>query len=338
MKTIHSGFTSCKKAVENNTTWRNEVKDIHSDTGLEMSVVVPIYNEEENLPELYERLTAVLQGLLKTYEIIFVDDGSNDGSWQLINELRHRDGKVHGISFSRNFGHHIAITAGLDYARGGAVVLMDGDLQDPPEEIPKLYAQFKKGYDVVYAIRGERIDPIFKKVTSWMFTRFLKSIAQVDIYLQSGIFRILSKRCVENLRTLREKSRFIMGLISWVGYPQIGVVTTRHSRHAGKTKYPFFKLVRLAWHGVTSFSYVPLQVATYSGFFVAMISFIIGLHMLYKKLRFGIPIMGYTSIIVSMFFLGGIILVVLGMIGEYIGRIYTEVQNRPIYVIKEKTE
>ena len=304
--------------------------------GVVFSIVIPIYNEETNLMELYGRLTKVMSSL-GLYEIIMVDDGSIDRSWQLIKELHRKDPRVKGLSFSRNFGHHIAITAGLDHAKGQAVILMDGDLQDPPEEIPKLYGKFKEGFDVVYAIRGQRKDPVFKKATSWIFLKFLKKISQVEINLQSGIFRILSKRCVENMRNLREKSRLIVGLINWIGYPQTGVITERHWRYSGKSKYSFFKLFKLAWHGVTSFSYIPLQLATYFGFFVAAISFFMGIYMLYKKLILGIPLLGYASMIVSLFFLGGVILLVLGVIGEYIGRIYTEVQNRPLYVIKEET-
>jgi glycosyltransferase involved in cell wall biosynthesis len=338
----------------------------------EVSIVIPIYNEDENIPELYKRLTDVMarlfsgqsetgkvmatecgkhslqsktfaemadaiQPLEENYEIIMVDDGSIDHSWELIQELHQSDPRVKGLSFSRNFGHHIAITAGLDHAKGRAVILMDGDLQDPPEEIPKLYRKFKEGYDVVYAIRGEREDPVFKRATSWIFLRFLKKISQVEINLQSGIFRILSKRCVENMSGLREKSRLIVGLINWIGYPQTGVITERDQRYGGKSKYSLFKLFKLAWHGVTSFSYIPLQVATYFGFSVAAISFLMGIYMLCRKMFLGVPILGYASIIVSLFFLGGVILLVLGVIGEYIGRIYTEVQNRPLYVIKEET-
>jgi len=309
----------------------------------EFSIVIPIYNEEENIHELYRRLTTVMEKLcsdvgLSTdgYEIILVDDGSADRSWQHIKELRVKDQRVKGISFSRNFGHHIAITAGLDRAMGKAVILMDGDLQDPPEEIPKLYEKFKEGYDLVYAIREKRADPIFKKITSRLFLRMLRKISNVDVYLQSGIFRIISKRCAENMKSLREKSRFIIGLMSWVGFSQAGVEIERHKRYAGRSKYTLFKLFKLAWHGVTSFSYMPLQLATYFGFGVATISFLIGIYILYRKLFLGIPLLGYASIIVSLFFLGGVILFVLGVIGEYIGRIYTEVQNRPLYVKKEE--
>ncbi len=309
----------------------------------EFSIVIPIYNEEENIAELYRRLTIVIENLCTeegrskdSYEIIMVDDGSTDRSWQYIKALRIKDQRVKGISFSRNFGHHIAITAGLDYANGKAVILMDGDLQDPPEEIPRLYEKFKEGYDIVYAIREKRADPIFKKISSRLFLGMLRKISNVDVNLQSGIFRIISKRCAENMKILREKSRFIIGLMSWVGFSQAGVEIERHKRYAGRSKYTLFKLFKLAWHGVTSFSYIPLQLATYCGFGVAAISFLIGIYMLYRKLFLDIPLLGYASIIVSLFFLGGVILFVLGVIGEYIGRIYTEVQNRPLYVIKEE--
>jgi dolichol-phosphate mannosyltransferase len=307
------------------------------------TIIIPIFNEEENLPELYLRLSSVMEGLCSregyphdSFEILMVDDGSKDSSWRLIKGLHEKDPRVKGISFSRNFGHHIAITAGLDNARGEAVVLMDGDLQDPPEEIPKLYEKFREGYDVVYAIRGRREDPVQKKMTSWIFLRVLKKISNVDINLQAGIFRIVSRRCVENMRRLREESRFLTGLMNWVGFPQTGVEIERSRRYAGKTKYSAFKLVKLAWHGMTSFSYIPLQLASYFGFGVAAISFLMGLYMIYRKLFLGIPILGYASIVVSLFFLGGVILLVLGVIGEYIGRIYTEVQDRPLYVVKEE--
>jgi len=304
---------------------------------MDFSVIIPIYNEEVSIPELYRRLTDVMASLGE-YEIIMVDDGSTDRSWYLIKELHKKDPRVKGISFSRNFGHHIAITAGLDYAKAEAVVLMDGDLQDPPEEIPNLYDKFKEGYDMVYAIREKRDDPLFKKVTSWIFLRLLRMISNVDIDLYGGIFRILSKRCIDNMRNLKEKSRFMVGLMNWIGFSKAGVKIERHRRYAGKSKYTLFKLFKLAWHGVTSFSYIPLEIASYLGFSVSLISFLIGVYMLYKKLFFGIPILGYASIIVSLFFLGGVILLVLGVIGEYVGRIYAEVQNRPLYIIKEEIE
>jgi dolichol-phosphate mannosyltransferase len=310
---------------------------------INFSIVIPIYNEEENLQELYCRLTAVLVNLCNedglpplSYEIILVDDGSTDSSWQVIKSLHEKDSRLKGISFSRNFGHHIAITAGLDYASGKAVVLMDGDLQDPPEEIPKLYAKFKDGYDIVFAIREKRNDKLFKRFSSWLFVRTLKRISNVEIDLDSGIFRIMSSRSVSGMRRFTEKSRFLTGMMNWLGYSRIGVPTVRHERYAGQSKYTLFKLIRLAWHGITAFSHFPLQLSIYFGFSVSFISLMAGIYMVYKKLIYDIPLMGYTSIIVSLFFIGGIILLVLGVIGEYIGRIYEEVQNRPLYLIKEE--
>ena len=311
----------------------------------EFSIVIPIYNEEENIPELYNRLTTVMDKLCESegysrndYEIIMVDDGSTDNSWSLIKNLNTKDSRVKGISFSRNFGHHIAITAGLDHSKGKVIILMDGDLQDPPEEIPKLYKKYKEGYDLVYAIRKRREDSFFKKITSSMFLKMLKKISRIDIDPKSGIFRIMSKDCVENLKNIKEKSRFITGLMTWIGFSQTGVPIERHRRYAGKTKYTIAKLFKLAWHGITSFSTLPLNVALYLGFVMSAVSFILGIYMIYKRLFMGIPILGYTFIIVSLFFIGGLILLMLGVIGEYIGRIYIEVQNRPLYIIKEKTE
>jgi polyisoprenyl-phosphate glycosyltransferase len=311
----------------------------------EFSVVIPIYNEQENIPELYRRLTQVMEQICRdecrpadSCEIVMVDDGSNDNSWRLIRELHEKDGRVKGFSFSRNFGHHIAITAGLDYAKGNAVILMDGDLQDPPEEIPKLYKKFKEGFDIVYAIREKRPAPVLKKMTSWIFLRILKGMANVDIDLESGIFRIMSRRCVQGMKSLREKSRFLTGLMNWLGYAKAGVPTERHERYAGSSKYTLFKLIRLAWHGITSFSHYPLQLSTYFGFTAAVLSFVYGVYLILRKIFFDIPLLGYTSIMVSLFFLGGVILLVLGIIGEYIARIYEEVQNRPLYLVKEELD
>lgn len=304
---------------------------------LEISVVIPIYNEEGNVPELYRRLKNVLENELKaTYEIIFVDDGSKDNSWNIIEDLHKQNSNIKGIKFSRNFGHHIAISAGLDCCKGDCVVLMDGDLQDPPEEISKLYKKLKEKYDIVYAIRKTRKDPFLKKLVSKFFYGFFKILSKVEIPIDSGIFRIISRRVVDSFRSCREKSRFLSGLMSWTGFSQIGVETKRDARYAGRTKYGLFKSIKLAIDSITSFSYFPLRIATYVGFFIALLSFIMGIYMLIKKIFLGIPILGYASIIVSVLFIGGVQLLIIGIMGEYIGRIYTEVQNRPMYVIGEK--
>ncbi len=318
--------------------------DFHSDITnvmsgedeVELSAVIPVFNEEEVLPQLCSRLIQVLRSITENYEVIFVDDGSIDRSWTLIKEAHRNDPRIKGTRLSRNFGHHIAVTAGLDRTRGKAVVLMDADLQDPPEEIPRLYEKFIEGYDIVNAIRVTRDDPIIKKMASGVFLRILRLISNVEIDLQSGIFRILSSRATENIRRLREQSRFMVGLMNWVGFSKTSVEIERHERYAGKSKYSPFKLLKLAWHGVTSFSYVPLQIASYFGFSVSIISFLAGLYIIYRKLFLGIPIVGYASIVISLLFTGGVILLVLGAIGEYVGRIYTEVQNRPLYVVEEK--
>jgi dolichol-phosphate mannosyltransferase len=316
-----------------------------NDTGPLFSVVIPVYNEEGNIPELHRRLTPVLQQMCRkegfaeeSYEILMIDDGSADGTWSRIRDIHQKDARLRGLSFSRNFGHHVAVTAGLDFALGETVILMDGDLQDPPEEIPTLYEKFKEGYDIVYALREKRAAPLFKTIGSWIFLKLLKRISNVEVNINSGIFRIVGRQCVEDIKKMREKSRFLTGMLSWIGYRQTGVLTRRDERYEGRSKYTLFRLIRLAWHGITSFSRVPLQSATYFGFIVAFFSFLYGCYMLLKKLIHGIPIMGYASIIVSLFFLGGIILFVLGSIGEYIGRIYEQVQDRPLYLVKERLQ
>jgi len=299
-----------------------------------ISVVIPIYNEQENLPELYRRLKTVFEETLKiNYEIIFVDDGSKDNSWTIIEDLHNQNNAVKGIRFSRNFGHHIAITAGLDHAHGNFIVLMDGDLQDPPEEIPKLYEKSKEGYDVVCAIRKTRKDPILKKLSSKFFHALFKILANVEIDPNTGIFRLMSRQAVDSFNSCRERSRFITGMISWTGYSHIGVETLRDVRYAGKTKYSFCKSVILALNSITAFSYFPLRIATYIGSVVALLSFILGIFMLIKKIFFGIPILGYASLMIAITFIGGIQLLMIGIMGEYVGRIYTECQARPLYIV-----
>ncbi len=314
----------------------HRVENISEKNVVDFSAVIPVYNEEEVLPQLCSRLIPVLQSITESYEVIFVDDGSHDRSWAIIQDAHSKNPRIKGLKLSRNFGHHIALTAGIDSARGEAIVLMDADLQDPPEEIPRLYEKFKEGYDMVNATRAKRDDPLLKRLGSRVFLKILKLISNIEIDLQTGIFRILSKRATTNIRRLREQSRFMVGLMNWVGLKKTSVRIERHERYGGETKYSPLKLLRLAWHGVTSFSYFPLQIASLFGFIVSIISFSAGIYMIYRKLFFGVPILGYASIVVSLFFLGGFILLMLGTIGEYIGRIYTEVQNRPLYIVEEK--
>lgn len=300
------------------------------------SLVIPIFNEQENLQELCQRLTRMMEKLNKSYEIIFVDDGSSDYSFQTLQNLHQKDRQIRVIRFSRNFGHHIAITAGLDHAQGQTIVLMDGDLQDAPEDIPKLYAKFKQGYDIVYATRQTRKDPFFKKLNSKIFYQVLKLIGNISIPTDVGIFRIMSHRAAHALSRCREQSRFIVGLMDWTGFSSVGVAIERQPRYQGKPKYNFFKSLKLAINAITSFSHFPLKLATYIGFLMALVSSVLAVYIVIKKLFFNVSTSGYTSIIVSILFLGSIQLIIMGIIGAYIGRIYTEAQNRPLYIIKEK--
>ncbi len=303
-----------------------------------ISVVIPIYDEQDNLPQLHQRLKNVLENDLHlTYELIFVDDGSKDRSFEILNQLHETDTEnIKVISFSRNFGHHIAVTAGIDHSTGQAVVLMDGDLQDPPEQIPKLYEKFNEGYDIVYAIRQTRKDSALKKLFSRLFHALFKTLAKVKIPPNTGLFRIMSRPAIDALSNCREKARLITALMSWTGFSHIGVSTERDARYAGKTKYNLLKSTVLAINGITSFSYFPLRIATYIGSLVALLSLVVGIYMLIKKLILGFPILGYASLITAVTFIGGVQLLIIGIMGEYIGRIYTEVQNRPLYIISKK--
>ncbi len=310
---------------------------------LSFSIVIPIYNEEENIPQLYKRLASVMDALCSKegiskddYEIIFIDDGSRDSSWDIIKEYHQKDPRIKGISFSRNFGQHLAITAGIDHARGRVVILMDGDLQDPPEEILKLYEKFKEGYDIVYGIREERNDPLLKKFTSFIFWTILRRFSGVNIPKGQTMLRILSRRVVDNLKNMREYARFVHGMMAWVGFHVTDVKIRHDPRIRGKSKYNISKLFKLAFHAITSFSTVPLRLAIYTGFFSSFISLFVGLYFIYRKIIYNIPVPGYASIIVSLFFIGGIQILMLGIFGEYLGRIYQEVQKRPLYIIKDQ--
>lgn len=303
---------------------------------VELSVVVPVFNEEENLPELYRRLTAVLGTAASSWEILFVDDGSRDRSWEIIRALAENDPHVRGLRFSRNFGHQMAFAAGLDHARGQAVVIMDADLQDPPELIPQLLAKHREGYEVVYAVRTARHgETFFKRLTAKLFYRLLARITSVQIPLDTGDFRLMGRRAVEAFRRLPERHRFTRGLVAWLGFPQTGVPYERAPRHAGTTKYPLRKMLRLALDAITSFSHVPLQLATWLGFIVSGFAFFYILVVIALKFA-GISWPGYTSIMAAILFLGGVQLVMVGLLGEYVGRIYDEVKHRPLYLVAEE--
>ncbi len=300
----------------------------------DFSVVIPVCNEEENLLELHKRLSSVLEKL-GSYEIIFVDDGSRDRSWVIIKELHEKDGRVRGVSFSRNFGHHIAITAGLDYARGKTIILMDGDLQDQPEEIPKLWEKLQAGYDLVYGIRKVKKDSLMKRLNSFLFWWFLNKLSGIEIPRNQTLLRIFDKKILNVLKDMRERARFIHGMIAWTGFRTAFLEVEHAPRQRGVSKYNMIKLFRLAFNAITSFSVVPLKLATYLGLVSAGVGICYAFYFLYKKIFLGIPVLGYASIIVAILFVGGVQLLILGIIGEYLGRVYQEVQARPIYILKE---
>jgi dolichol-phosphate mannosyltransferase len=307
--------------------------------GPRLSVVVPVFDEEENVRELYLRTAEVLDRLGTPWEIVFVDDGSRDRSLALIRELRDADPRVRYRSLSRNFGHQVAITAGLDAARGDAVVVMDGDLQDPPELIPELVAKWTEGFEVVYAVRRARegLSPV-RVLVYEAFYRLLRRLARIEIPVDSGDFRLLSRRVVETLQAMPERNRFVRGLVAWVGLKQTGVSYERPPRHGGDPKYSLAALSRLAVDGLVSFSFVPLQLATWFGFAISAVCAVYTLYAIYVRLAYGTPPPGWTSLMVAMLFLGGVQLLTLGIIGEYVGRVFDEVKQRPLYVVEEASD
>jgi polyisoprenyl-phosphate glycosyltransferase len=300
------------------------------------SIVAPIYNEFENLPELYRRVKSVMDSTGETWELVLVDDGSTDGSTDVIRSLAKEDVRVRPVIFARNFGHQIAITAGWDYARGDAVVIIDADLQDPPELILEMAKKWKEGYEVVYAVRAEREgETWFKLWTASMFYRLIYRITDVKIPLDTGDFRLMDRKVVNVLKQMRERHRFPRGMSSWVGFKQIGVEYKRAARVAGETKYPFRKMFRLAINAITSFSYFPLQVATYFGFISAGIAAIAIPVVIYMRVTGSRAFSGQATTLIAVLFLGGVQLICLGILGEYIGRIYDEAKGRPLYVLRE---
>lgn len=300
------------------------------------SIVAPIYNEVENLDELYRRIREVMDSSGETWEFILVDDGSTDGSTDKIRELAEADKHVRPVIFARNFGHQIAITAGWDYARGDAVIIIDADLQDPPEVILDLAEKWKEGYEVVYAVRTQREgESWFKKFTASLFYRIIYRITDVKIPLDTGDFRLMDRKVVDVMKTMRERHRFPRGMSAWVGFKQIGVEYKRAARYAGETKYPFKKMLRLALNAVTSFSYFPLQVATYIGFVAAGIAILAIPVVIYMRMTGSQAFFGQATTLISVLFLGGVQLISLGILGEYIGRLYDEAKGRPLYIVRE---
>ena len=308
----------------------------------EISVVVPIHNEEENIFELCARLTEVLEKLCgregfseNRFEIIMVDDGSKDESWELIQQLHAKDDRLKGLKFSRNFGHHFAITAGLDFAKGNSVVFMDGDLQDRPEEIVKLYDKFKEGYDLVYGIRNNRQDKPMKKALAFMFWWCINKVSDVAMPVNQTMLRILSRRMVDSLKEMKEYSRFIHGMMAWTGFEVTQIEVLHGARLKGTSKYNLKNQIRLALHAITSFSIMPLRMATFFGLATSMVSFLVGASFIFKKVIYGFPVSGWASIMVSVFFMGGVQLLMLGTFGEYLGKIYKQSQQRPLYILGE---
>lgn len=303
---------------------------------MDLSVVIPIYNESLNIQALYDRLSQVASKTVSSYELLFVNDGSADDSLNLIQALCEKDNRVRYIDFSRNFGHQIAVMAGLDHALGDAVVIIDADLQDPPEVIAELYAKYKAGNEVVYARRKSRKgEGFFKKLTAKWFYRILKSITSIDIPIDTGDFRIIDRKVVDILKKMPESHKYLRGQISWVGFRQTFVEYDRAERQAGETGYTVRKMMRFAMDGITSFSNFPLRLATILGFTVSSVAFLVLLYSLYMRLFTSDYQPGWASVITSVLFLGGVQLITIGLIGEYIGRVNTEVKKRPLYIINE---
>lgn len=309
------------------------------DNSIKYSVIAPVYNEIGNLPELYRRIKDTLDKTGDHWELIMVDDGSTDGSTDEIRKLAAQDGRVRPVIFVRNFGHQMAVTAGLDYARGEAVVIIDADLQDPPEVIPDLIAKWQEGYEVVYAQRSEREgESWFKLLTASLFYRLIYRITDVKIPMDTGDFRLMDRKVVNVMVQMRERHRFLRGMSSWVGYKQTGVGYKRAARYSGITKYPFKKMLRFANDAITSFSYFPLQLATYLGFVSAGISIVAIPVVIILRIAGLHAFIGQASTLIAVLFLGGVQLISLGILGEYIGRVYDEAKGRPLYIVREAPE
>jgi len=300
----------------------------------DLSIVVPVYNEEQNIPILYERLKAAANAISPNHELIFVNDGSKDASFFELMKLAEKDDRVFFINFSRNFGHQIAVTAGLDYSKGEAVVIIDGDLQDPPELIPELYAKYKEGYEVVYAQRLKRKgESWFKKMSAKWFYRILRKMTNINIPVDTGDFRLIDRKVVECLKQMPEQNKFLRGQIAWIGFRQTAVYFERQERIHGKTNYPFSKMLKLALDGLTSFSDKPLAFVTRAGLFISIFALLIILYAIFSHFALDRTVSGWTSLIISTMFIGGIQLFSIGIIGEYVNRINKNVLNRPLYIV-----
>ena len=305
-------------------------------TAPQLSVVLPVFNEVQNLDELRKRLVATLEASGKNWEVLFVDDGSTDGSYETLRDFAQSDSRLRLVRLSRNFGHQMALTAGVDRAFGTQVAVMDADLQDPPELLLKMLDASEQGYEVVYAVRTAREgETAFKRATAHFFYRLMRRWTNVDIPIDVGDYRLMGPRAVAAFRRLRERHRFIRGMTAWVGFPQIGVAYVRPSRAHGETKFPLRKMLRFALDAITSFSHVPLQLATWLGFAVSSFAFFYILVVLALKVM-GINERGWTTLMGWILLLGGVQLMLIGVLGEYLGRIYDEVKGRPLYLIAEE--
>jgi len=303
---------------------------------MHLSVVVPAYNEQAVLPEFHARLSCVLDVLRCQAEILYVNDGSRDGTLEVMRLLKARDPRVAIVDLSRNFGKEIALTAGLDHATGDGVVVIDADLQDPPELIPELVRKWTEGFDVVYGKRTKREGETFlKRATAFLFYRVMQRVSRVQIPEDTGDFRLLSRRAVDSLKQLREQHRFMKGLFAWIGYPQAAVSYRRDARFAGETKWNYWRLWNFALEGITAFTIVPLKMATYLGIVVALGAFLYGGFIILRTLILGSPVPGYPSVMVVILFLGGVQLFFTGVIGEYLGRVFNETKGRPLYFVNE---
>jgi glycosyltransferase involved in cell wall biosynthesis len=301
-----------------------------------VSIVIPVFNEAESLPLLFDHLKPVLHALPYTFEILFVDDGSTDQTYELITENQRHDRRIKALSFSRNFGHQVALTAGLQYATGDAVITMDGDLQHPPSLIPSLIEKWREGFQIVFTTREATADePLLKKITSHLFYRIINAFSDTPVQPFGADFRLLDRKVVNGLNTLEERDRFLRGLIGWMGYSATGVPFTADARVAGTSKYSTKKMIKLAIDGITSFSAAPLHFVTYLGLIVSFFSFLYGLYSIYAYFFTSRTIPGWTSILVAVLFLGGVQLISIGFLGEYLIRVYNETKGRPLFIIKD---
>jgi dolichol-phosphate mannosyltransferase len=318
----------------NPSSYENSPRKLES-----LTVVVPGRNEEESLPLLYAELIRVLGNREWGLDILFVDDGSTDGTLQVCRQLNAKDARFQYVSLSRNFGHQLALTAGLDLSRGRAVVTMDADMQDPPEVVLEMIKLWERGIDVAYGQRRTHENiPVFKRLTAQIFYRLLRLMSNISIPPDTGDFRLIDRRVMEQLKTMREKGRYIRGMVSWVGFDQRPVLYDRPGRHKGSTKYPLFRQLRLAWEGISAFSSLPLRMATMTGIFFSLLAFAMVLYYVFRKIYFDDFTKGWASIMVAIFAVGGVQLLFIGIVGEYLAKTFEELKGRPLYIIQETSE